>query len=334
MVHVVFLVMFLPLLSPGIISPVLNVSAAGECEGDVFSEPNWNRTVDRHAKIPSVYDDIYLEDYQEKRSHDDEDDEPMNSEPGSSYQDYVGPEEDWMTWSKTEYLSPLRDDFQTAMSIGEDSVGTLRVNLDPARRTTICVSVQGLNQTVDTDVDVYLMTTTQYDRYTAAYDVSHGYWSWDNDRRDDDQLNEIPPEWRSFSVAGWTTYRDSHQYENIEEVSFSVSLDSEEVSEGLFSGSQKQYFHIVVDNTNNSHRYDAVPDGWVEAYVTVVSVERTTILPPWTVSIVCMGLMMATLAIPFVMNKRYMKSGLDLVAPNQQIQSGMVPSLEQGDRNT
>ena len=50
----------------GIISPVQNVSAAGECEGDVFSEPNWNRTVDRHAKIPSVYDDIYLEDYQEK----------------------------------------------------------------------------------------------------------------------------------------------------------------------------------------------------------------------------------------------------------------------------
>ena len=74
-------------------------------------------------------------------------------------------------------------------------------------------------------------------------------------------------------------FRDSHQYENIKEVSFSISLDGPEISSGLFGDSAKQYFNIVIDNTNNSHQNDAVPETMIVAYVSVVSEPRTTILP-------------------------------------------------------
>ena len=113
------------------------------------------------------------------------------------------------------------------------------------------------------------------------------------------------------------------------EDSFSLSLDGPEISSGLFGGDTKQYFNIVIDNTNNSHRNDALPETTIAAYVSVVSEERTTILPNWTVSIVCCGMMMATLVVPIIMNKRYMEAGLSLTAENKQVGEGLVPSLEQ-----
>ena len=97
----------------------------------------------------------------------------------------------------------------------------------------------------------------------------------------------------------------------------------------MFGDETNQYFNIVVDNTNNSHRYDAEPETEIVAYVSVVSEPRSTVLPNWTVSLVCCGLMMGILVVPIVMNKRYMNSGLSLTNENQQLQKGMVPSLEQ-----
>jgi hypothetical protein len=44
-----------------------------------------------------------------------------------------------------------------------------------------------------------------------------------------------------------------------------------------------------------------------------------------------MVLMIGTLAIPVVMNKRYMSAGLD-VQPIAPSEDGLVPSLEQGPR--
>ena len=64
----------------------------------------------------------------------------------------------------------------------------------------------------------------------------------------------------NFTVVGWHSFRDSHQYENVDEVSFSISLDGPEISSGLFGDSTNQYFNIVVDNANNSHGNDAVPE--------------------------------------------------------------------------
>jgi hypothetical protein len=325
LVIVVLIVMALPMLTPAELSPVVQVTAASSCDGGDIGVPNWNRTVERLAKIPTVfnYDSEY---YDEGRRNN-----RQNDEPPTDSVEYDGPEETWMTWEPGNSLGLLRDDFQTIMLVGEDAVGTLRVNLDHERRTTICVTIETTNNSYDPSADVYLMTNSQYDRYTASYDMSHGAWgSWGGggDAGSED-LSEIPPEWRSFNVAGWHTFRDSHQYEDVTEVSFALSLDGPEISSGLFGGESKQYFNIVIDNTNNSHRDDALPETTIAAYVSVVSEERSTILPNWTVSLVCCGLMMATLVAPLIMNKRYMGAGLSLTTENQQVGHGLVPSLEQ-----
>ena len=303
-------------------SPVSNVSANSNCDNGNFEQVEWNRSVERLAKIPNVFDldNDYSDDRRGKKGDRD------NNAEVTTTDEYEGPEENWMTWEPDNELSLLRKDFSETLQIGNDAVGTLRVNLDHERRTTICVTIDSLNQSVNPKADVYLMTDTQYDRYTAAYDVAHGAWSWDKD--DDDPTNEVSPEWRSFTVVGWHSYRDVHQYEDIRQVSFSISLDGPEVSSGLFGESSKQYFNIVIDNTNNSHTNDAVPITEITATVTVVSVERGTVLPNWTVSLVCCGTMIATVFIPIVMNKKYMDSGLSLVSEDQQIEKGLVPTLE------
>ena len=329
---VVLLVMLAPMLTPSELSPIGSTSAASNCDGGDFVTPKWNNTVEHLAKVPDIKDEDNEYEKERRRGRDrdndnDDDDDAI---------EYDGPEEDWMSLDPNNELTLLKDDFQTILAIGEDAVGTLRVNLDHERRTTVCVTIFEYSNDTDSEVtspasaDVYLMTTSQYDRYTAAYDVNHGAWGGRNYEAD---LSEIPPEFRSFNVAGWQTFRDSHQYENVEEVSFSVSLDGPEISSGLFGGDTIQYFNIVIDNTNNSHAGDALPESMIAAYVSVVSEERSTILPNWTVSLLCCGMMMAALVVPVVMNKKYMSAGLSLTAENQQLEKGLVPSLEQKDTN-
>jgi hypothetical protein len=322
------LVFIIPMITPTELSPIGEASAASNCDGGEFVNTNWNKTVERHAKIPTVkdVDNEYTEDGKRRRDNDKGDDESEEAI------EYDGPEDAWMTYGINNDLSLLRDDFDTTMLIGNDAVGTLRVNLDHERRTTVCVTIfeYSENETnseyIPANADVYLMTTTQYDRYTAAYDVDHGQWGG---RGYEAELSDIAPEWRSFNVAGWQTFRDSHQYEDVKEISFSVSLDGPEISSGLFGGETNQYFNIVIDNTNNSHSGDALPKSAISAKVSVVSEERSTILPNWTVSLVCCGLMIATIVLPVLMNKRYMEAGLSLTSENQQLDKGLVPSLEQ-----
>ena len=76
--------------------------------------------------------------------------------------------------------------------------------------------------------------------------------------RQDRELQDIPVEWRSFRILGWNSFRDSHQYENVNQVTFSVSLDSPEVTTSIFGGTEIQHFYLVIDNTNNSHADDAL----------------------------------------------------------------------------
>ena len=314
------------MLAPSYLSPVEEASAESNCDNGDFVTPVWNTTVERLAKIPAIYDPNESEDDdrgRKARRDKDRDDYEYD------FENYDGPEEEWMTWEPDNELSLLRDDFQSQMLIGNDSIGVLRVNLDHERRTTICVTIETTNNSYDPSADVYLMTTSQYDRYSTSYDIAHGAWGLKEHRDDDDPTSDVPPEWRSFTVAGWHSFRDSHQYENIKEVSFSISLDGPEISSGLFGDSANQYFNIVIDNTNNSHQNDAVPETMIVAYVSVVSVRRTTILPNWTVSLVCCGLMIGVLVVPLIMNKRYMNAGLSLTSENQQLEKGLVPSLEQ-----
>ena len=318
----VMILFILPMLTVTDLSPVQEVSAESNCDNGDFVTPKWNTTVERLAKVPNVYTPDFESEKKGKRNRD-------NSPEPTSFEDYDGPEQEWMTWEPNNDLRLLRDDFQTTMLIGNNAIGTLRVNLDHERRTTICVNIQTINSSFDPLADVYLMTTSQYDRYTTAYDISNGNYWLKEDRDDDDPTSDVPPEWRSFTVVGWHSFRDSHQYENVDEVSFSISLDGPEISSGLFGDSSNQYFNIVVDNANNSHSNDAVPETTIAAYVSVVSEPRSTILPNWTVSVVCCGVMLAVLAAPLIMNKRYMSSGLSLTLENQQLQKGLVPTLEQ-----
>jgi hypothetical protein len=312
-------------MSPSQLSPVGEASAAERCTGDI-STPTWNKTIERFALTPDqYYFDFFEDEFDNGRG---------NSQGGDNIQTdsepYYGPEEDWMLIQPQNDLHLLDYDLQTTMLIGSDAVGVLRVNLDHEQRTTICVTISTPLEDggyEEHNADVYLLTSSQFDRYSDSYGVNHGNWG---PRGEGGEVSEISPEWRSFDISGWRSYRDNHQYEDINDVSFSIILDGPEKYEGLFGNNEKEYFHIVVDNTNNSHRNDAVPDNMtIVADVTVITEERSTILPPWTVSLVCMALMLGTLAIPLVMNKRYMKSGLDLVAPKQQMESGLVPTLEQ-----
>ena len=322
----VLLVFILPMLAPSYLSPVEEASAESNCDNGDFVTPVWNTTVERLAKIPAIYDPNESEDDdrgRKARRDKDRDDYEYD------FENYDGPEEEWMTWEPNNDLNLLRDDFQSQMLIGNDSIGVLRVNLDHERRTTICVTIETTNNSYDPSADVYLMTTSQYDRYSTSYDIAHGAWGLKEHRDDDDPTSDVPPEWRSFTVAGWHSFRDSHQYEDVKEVSFSISLDGPEISSGLFGDSTNQYFNIVIDNTNNSHQNDAVPETMIVAYVSVVSEPRTTILPNWTVSLVCCGLMIGVLVVPLIMNKRYMNAGLSLTSENQQLEKGLVPSLEQ-----
>ena len=327
----VLLIFFLPMLAPSYLSPIEDVTAATNCDNGDFETPTWNKSVERLAKIPTIYDpnENNSDDERGKKNRRDKD----RSDYEYDFENYDGPEQEWMTWEPNNELRLLRQDFQTTMLVGNDSIGALRVNLDHERRTTICVTIQTTNESFDPSADIYLMTTSQYDRYTTSYDISHGAWGLKEDRDDDDPTSDVTPEWRSFTVVGWHSFRDSHQYENVKEVSFSISLDGPESSTSLFGETTNQYFNIVIDNTNNSHQNDAVPETTIAAYVSVVSEPRSVILPNWTVSLVCCGMMIGVLVVPLIMNKRYIESGISLVSDDQQLQKGMVPSLEQNNQD-
>ena len=153
-------VMFLFILPTLIISdtsPIQRVSAASNCDNGDFVTPEWNTTVERLAKVPNIYTPDFENERKGKRDRDRDDVEPTN------FEDYDGPEEEWMTWEPDNSLRLLREDFQTTMLIGENAIGTLRVNLDHERRTTICVTIQTMNSSIDPLADGYLITTSQYD---------------------------------------------------------------------------------------------------------------------------------------------------------------------------
>jgi hypothetical protein len=306
-------VLLMPLLVSGQWS--IKAQAATGCSGEV--EPvRWNETVHRHAMVPN---DVWFFDDEMFAPGDlgdgDEKDPPAEQTESSS--EGQGPEESWMynpTWPLPA-LEPLTSGHYMSMEIGNDSVGALRFNLSSDYRTTFCVTLQSVEDGVSTPVegDVYLLTTSQYRLYEEIYDISHNSYSfWDDFGVDElNALSDIPPEWRSFSPAGWQTYRDVHQYEQTSEVTFSVSMDGPELYSSLFGGSEWQDFYLVVDTWDNTHDGDApAPETNVVADVTVMPTERTLILPPWTVPLVFFGAMAALIATPFILNSRYMNAGM------------------------
>ena len=326
-VGTITLTLLMPLLLLALSSPAsMQVQAADSCAGDT-SPIRWNETAQRLSLVPfhngmwwGGFDDFEDAEYYEDEKRNSQQD---TSEPQNTTDVTLSPEEPWMyqTWMLPR-LEPLEENHYTTMLIGNDSVGALRVNLSADYRTTVCITLQ------DTDLnpvngDVYLLTTEEYNSYTQSYHTSHdeNYYGFDDI---EESLSNIPPEWRSFNFLGWKSYRDSHEYEQTSEVNFALNLDGPEIYSSFFTGTTWEDFYIVIDAWDNIHDNDAEsPNSIVAADITIITTERSFILPPFTVSLVFFVVFLGTLAIPFVLNAKYMKAGLVAEVPQN-----IVPSLD------
>jgi|TARA_B100000282_G_scaffold83245_1_gene57881 hypothetical protein len=330
-------ILLVPLLS-GIFAPSFGSASAAidDCQG-TLSPIVWNETISRHAEVPfnNYWDPFYYEeDWDDDGRDRGRSSEPMNSG-GENIDPSLSPEEPWMY---NAYHSPvpvdtLTSNIATTILVGNDSAGALRVNLSSSHRTTICVEIQGIvgNSTVPAKADVYLMTTSQYERYEWSYNRMHGtdydFWFDRESLSDDEFVTEVSPEWAAFDVTGWKTYRDVHTYENTDSVVMSVALDAPEVHSSLFSGTTYQEFFIVIDAWDNSRRGDAgAQNKIIAADVAISTVERSIVLPNWTVSIVFFVFFAAIIMAPVLINKRYMGAGLE---PSIEAQKQLMPSLNQ-----
>ena len=52
---VVLTIFLLPLIAPSMLTSVETVSAESNCDNGDFVTPSWNKTVERLAKVPNVY---------------------------------------------------------------------------------------------------------------------------------------------------------------------------------------------------------------------------------------------------------------------------------------
>ena len=130
-----------------------------------------------------------------------------------------------------------------------------------------------------------------------------------------------------MDFTGWRTYRDAHQYESVDEINFALNLDGPESYTPMFGSEQWQNFYIVIDTWDNNHDSDSPAPGVVTAAdVTIITTERSFILPNYTVALVFLLMMIGVAIFPFILNARYMKSGLE--QSESMPNNGLVPSLE------
>ena len=328
-VIVMILIFTLPMLSTNSLPITRNAAAADACSGNI--EPIlWNQTVGRSALVPHHN---YYSGYFGFGDYYDDDRKGRDHENDWIYEDIrlpteLNPEEDWMyeDWDRDTRLQPLTANYHSTMLVGNDSIGALRVNLSENYRTTVCITVQALNETDDDySVDVYLMTTSEYQRYTELYYSSHSQNSFYDEISE--ALSDISPEWRGIDFTGWRSYRDAHQYESVNQINFALNLDGPESYKPIFGDERWQDFYIIIDTWDNNHDNDAVAPGVVTAAdVTIITTERTFVLPNFTVAIIFLMMMIGMIVFPFVLNARYMKSGLEI--PAGDTEAGLVPSLE------
>ena len=246
-VIIMILIFTLPMLSTNSLPITRNAAAADACSGNI--EPIlWNQTVGRSALVPHHN---YYSGYFGFGEYYDDDRKGRDHENDWIYEDIrlpteLNPEEDWMyeDWDRDTRLQPLTGNYHSTMLVGNDSIGALRVNLSENYRTTVCVTVQALNETDDDySVDVYLMTTSEYQRYTELYYSSHSQNSFYDEISE--ALSDISPEWRGIDFTGWRSYRDAHQYESVNQINFALNLDGPESYKPIFGDERWQDFYIM-----------------------------------------------------------------------------------------
>jgi hypothetical protein len=320
------------------VEPIGSASAAiDDCGGDL-SPIAWNETISRHAEVPYYNSWDWWDDF-----GDGEDEGKRGGKGRSAAQDSPDSDDDasgapeepymYMNYHSEVALDKFESNIATTIKVGNDSIGAIRVNLSSTHRTTICVEIQGLvgDQLVPAEADVYLMTTNNYESYTGSYQRMHSSdadrWFRQESSSSEEFVAESSPEWAAFEWTGWKSYRDVHAYESTESVVMSVALDGPEVYSSLFSGTVYEEFFIVIDTWDNSRRGDSpVQDKVVVADVSISTVERSIILPNWTVSLAFLVFFMAIILAPLLVNKRYMGAGLE---PNLSEEQQLMPSLQQ-----
>lgn len=320
------------------VEPIGSASAAiDDCGGDL-SPIAWNETISRHAEVPYYNSWDWWDDF-----GDGEDEGKRGGKGRSAAQDSPDSDDDasgapeepymYMNYHSEVALDKFESNIATTIKVGNDSIGAIRVNLSSTHRTTICVEIQGLvgDQLVPAEADVYLMTTNNYESYTGSYQRMHSSdadrWFRQESSSSEEFVAESSPEWAAFEWTGWKSYRDVHAYESTDSVVMSVALDGPEVYSSLFSGTVYEEFFIVIDTWDNSRRGDSpVQDKVVVADVSISTVERSIILPNWTVSLAFLVFFMAIILAPLLVNKRYMGAGLE---PNLSEEQQLMPSLQQ-----
>lgn len=321
------------------VEPIGSASAAiDDCGGDL-SPIAWNETISRHAEVPYYNSWDWWDDFgdgEDEGKRGGKGRSAAQDSPDSDYDDASGaPEEPYMymNYHSEVALDKFESNIATTIKVGNDSIGAIRVNLSSTHRTTICVEIQGLvgDQIVPAEADVYLMTTNNYESYTGSYQRMHSSdadrWFRQESSSSEEFVAESSPEWAAFEWTGWKSYRDVHAYESTDSVVMSVALDGPEVYSSLFSGTVYEEFFIVIDTWDNSRRGDApVQDKVVVADISISTVERSIILPNWTVSLAFLVFFMAIILAPLLVNKRYMGAGLE---PNLSEEQQLMPSLQQ-----
>jgi len=220
------------------------------------------------------------------------------------------------------------DDFSVTQSLENDSATGLRLNLTVGQKYTFCITAQNVNnETVlgKGEVDIYLMTKDDWERYEWDYSERHQDWR--------QFFSDIPPEWRSTvdAYTFWMPFRDVHAYEKVSEQQFSVALDHNEIDTGDIWGPERNgikydNFYLVIDAWDNGRENDAKPSGNNISVDISVVVDSRVSLWNWTVSLVCGGMLLGIAAIPIIINMRYKKKGMD------DGRVDLMPSLENTSR--
>ena len=184
------------------------------------------------------------------------------------------------------------DDFHVTQSLDNDSATGLRLNLSVGQKYTFCITAQNVNnETIlgKGEVDIYLMTKDDWERYEWDYSERHQDWR--------QLFADIPPEWRSTvdAYTFWMPFRDVHAYEKVSEKQFSVALDHNEIDVGDIWGPERQEirydsFYLVIDAWDNGRENDAKPNGNNVSVDISVVVDSRVSLWNWTVSLVCGGM--------------------------------------------
>jgi len=233
-------------------------------------------------------------------------DVPASNSPGIDQYFEEHSVEDGGFWEEKGELKSLDRDFSTDMTVYNDSANAIRIELVPGYQYTFCIELNPDSQSAPTMGaigDVYLMTETNWDRYSGSYA--------DREWEDLEQIvNEMPVEWRDMFM--WLPFRDVHAYESVSSQVFSVAIDSAGSawsSVSWFESGDPQYY-LVVDSWDNGRGSDRMAAGGSMNVEILVDVEERTTLPNFIAYILIAALPISCIIGPLIIHSRYMSIGL------------------------